>query len=88
MAAQRSEDHQGGELQPGAGDGHLLVEDDFYHVVRLRLSLDQRTLVLVVNTVLHVNHCILLIVIVFRIFKIPLYTAWLHRNFLFFSQKW
>ena len=52
VAAQRSEDGQGRELQPGPGESHLLVEYDFYHAVRVRLSLHQLAFVLVIDTVL------------------------------------
>ena len=65
MTSQRSENHDGWEFQPGGGDSHLGVENDFYHVVRVRLSLDVLTVVLIVNAVLNI---VLHSIIVFMIF--------------------
>ena len=69
VAAQRGEDHQGGELQPGPGESHLMVEYDLHHVGGVRFSLDLQTLVLVFNTVLNITlYCIDIVFLIFHTF--------------------
>ena len=68
VAAQRSEDDEGRELQPGPGESHLLAEYDLCQVVRVWLSLHQLALVLVINTVLQTLHCIAYIYTIFATF--------------------